>query len=134
MPRSSGHFLFAEQVMTRFGLLLTSDGFASQSVPAMLLFAKTALDHGHQIDHIFLYQDAVACAAAHIDLPADEPDLSAELATFCLQHHIPLLFCVTAAEKRGIVSSTLSARHGYTAAGLAEFAMRQADIDKLVQF
>ncbi|NRQ43040.1 DsrE family protein [Rheinheimera sp. YQF-2] len=120
--------------MTRFGLLLTSDGFASQSVPAMLLFAKTALNHGHRIDHIFLYQDAVNCAAANIDLPADEPDFSAELAAFCRRHNIPLLFCVTAAEKRGVVSNTLSARQGYTAAGLAEFAMRQADIDKLVQF
>ncbi|HEX5792752.1 MAG TPA: DsrE family protein [Rheinheimera sp.] len=120
--------------MTRFGLLLTSDGFASQSLASVLLFARTAVQHNHCIDHIFLYQDAVYCAADNIDLPADEPDLSAELASFCQQLQIPLLFCVTAAEKRGVVSDTLAARAGYTGAGLAELAMRQSNIDKLVQF
>lgn len=120
--------------MTRFGLLLTCDGFASQSLASVLLFAKTAVNSGHCIEHIFLYQDAVYNAAAHIDLPADEPDLSAELAHFCLQYNIPLLFCITAAEKRGVVSDKLVARAGYTSAGLAEFAMRQSAIDKLVQF
>lgn len=120
--------------MTRFGLLLTSDSFASQSMASALLFAKTAVNHGHCIEHIFLYQDAVYSAANHIDLPADEPDLSAELAQFCQQQNIPLLFCVTAAEKRGVTGHSLSARPGYIAAGLAEFAMRQANIDKLVQF
>ncbi|WP_240224202.1 sulfurtransferase complex subunit TusD [Rheinheimera hassiensis] len=120
--------------MTRFGLLLTSDSFASQSLASALLFAKTAVNHGHSIEHIFLYQDAVYSAANHIDLPADEPDLSAELAQFCQQHNIPLLFCITAAEKRGVVSDKLVARDGYTSAGLAEFAMRQINIDKLVQF
>lgn len=120
--------------MTRFGLLLTSSGFCSQNLASALLFAQTALHSGHVIDHIFLYQDAVYSAAANIDLPADEPDISAELAAFCQQHAIALLFCVTAAEKRGVISSNLPAATGYTAAGLAEFAMRQINIDKLVQF
>lgn len=120
--------------MTRFGLLITSNSYASQSLASALLFAKTAVEHGHQIDHIFLYQEAVYSAASNIDLPADEPDISAMLASFCHQHCIPLLFCITAAEKRGVVSDTLPARKGYIAAGLAEFAMRQTNIDKLVQF
>ncbi len=120
--------------MTTFALLLTSAGFASQSLCSALQFARTVRHLGHHIDHIFLYQDAVMLASAQIDLPADEPDLSAELAEFCQQQQIPLLFCVTAAEKRGVVSNTLAARDGYTAAGLAEFAMRQSTIDKLVQF
>lgn len=120
--------------MTRFGLLITSNGFASQSLTSALLFAKTAVDHGHKIDHIFLYQDAVYSVAVNIDLPADEPDVSATLANFCQQQSIPLLFCITAAEKRGVVSDSLPARKGYIAAGLAEFAMRQSNIDRLVQF
>lgn len=120
--------------MTRFGLLLTSAGFASQSLASALQFARTVLHEGHQIDHIFLYQDAVYCASALTDLPADEPDVAAALGQFCQQHQIPLLFCVTAAEKRGVISDTQPPRAGYTAAGLAEFAMRQTQIDKLVQF
>ena len=120
--------------MTRFGLLLTSNGFASQSLASALHFGKTSVQMGHSIEHIFLYQDAVYCASADNDLPADEPDLSAELAHFCQQHNIPLLFCVTAAEKRGVVTAVKQPKHGYVAAGLAEFAMRQTNIDKLIQF
>lgn len=133
MPRLSGHF-YLRATMTRFGLLLTSNGFANQSLASALLFAQTAIANQHSIEHIFLYQDAVCCAASHIDLPTDEPDLSSELALFCQSHSIPLLFCITAAEKRGVVGPSLPARNGYIAAGLAEFAMRQANIDKLVQF
>lgn len=120
--------------MARLGLLLTSNGFANQNLASVMLFANTALHSGHEIDHLFLYQDAVYCVAAHTDLPADEPDLTSELAQFCQQHGIALLFCITAAEKRGVVSNEQPAKAGFTAAGLAEFAMRQASIDKLVQF
>lgn len=120
--------------MARLGLLLTGNGFANQNLASVLLFAKTALRSGHKIDHLFLYQDAVYAAAAHTDLPADEPDLTTELAQFCQLHAIALLFCITAAEKRGVVSSEQPAKTGFIAAGLAEFAMRQTNIDKLVQF
>lgn len=120
--------------MTRFGLLLTSAGFASQSLASALHFARTVIREGHQIDHIFLYQDAVYCVSSLTDLPADEPDVAAALSQFCQQQQIPLLFCVTAAEKRGVISDNQSPRAGYSAAGLAEFAMRQSQIDKLVQF
>lgn len=120
--------------MTRFALLITSAAFCNQTLASVLLFAKAAINSGHAIDHIFLYQDAVYSVAANTDLPADEPDLSTALAQFCQQHQIDLLFCVTAAEKRGVISATQPAKSGYVAAGLAEFAMRQANIDKLVQF
>lgn len=120
--------------MTRFGLLLTSDGFASQSLASALQFARTAVQTGYSIDHIFMYQDAVYSVSADNDLPSDEPDLSTELAEFCQLHNIPLLFCITAAEKRGVVSVLHQPKPGFTAAGLAEFAMRQANIDKLIQF
>lgn len=101
----------------------------------MLAFGKAAIAAGHSIEHIFLYEDATLAAANAIDLPSDEPDLSLLLAQFCQQHHIPLLFCVTAAEKRGVFSAQQPARSGYIAAGLAEFAMRlNIDNLKLVQF
>ena len=133
-PASRGIFYSGIIFMTRFGLLLTSDGFASQSLASVLQFARTAVQQGYTIEHIFLYQDAVYCVSADNDLPADEPDLSTELAVFCQQHGIPLLFCITAAEKRGVVNSLKQPKQGYIAAGLAEFAMRQTNIDKLIQF
>lgn len=120
--------------MHSFSLLITSASFAGQSFSSALAFARAALEAGHHIEQIFLYEEAVLAAAADIDLPADEPNLSALLADFCRQQNIPLLFCVTAAEKRGVVSDAHPAGNGYTAAGLAEFAMRLNSSARLVQF
>jgi tRNA 2-thiouridine synthesizing protein D len=115
--------------LTTFSLLLTTSPLASQDIASALQFARAALTAGYQIEQVFLYQDAVLAAAADIDLPADEPDLSKQLADFCQQQQIPLLYCVTAADKRGVVATST----GFVAAGLAEFAMRLTN-SKLVQF
>lgn len=120
--------------MASFALYLQSDTYASPTLASCLRFAKAALAAGHQIDHIFLYQAAVQAVVAGADLPADEPDQAGALADFCQQQQIPLLYCVTAAEKRGVASMLKPARAGYTAAGLAEFAIRLAEVDRLIQF
>lgn len=120
--------------MAIFALYLQSDTYASPTLASCLRFATAALASGHQIDHIFLYQAAVQAVIVGADLPSDEPDQAGALADFCLQQQIPLLYCVTAAEKRGFASKQRPARAGYTAAGLAEFAIRLAQVDRLIQF
>lgn len=115
--------------MTAFSLMLTTSPLASQDFASALQFASTALATGYQIEQIFLYQDAVLAAALNIDLPADEANLSQQLADFCTARQIPLLYCVTAAEKRGVTATEA----GFIGAGLAEFAMRLSN-SKLVQF
>ncbi|MEE2003323.1 sulfurtransferase complex subunit TusD [Alkalimonas sp. MEB108] len=120
--------------MTTFALLLTHSPFASQAFQSCLRFAKAAVQANHQVEHIFLYQDAVLAASAAIDLPSDEPNAAALLADFCQQQRIPLLFCSTAAEKRGVSLQPPQLGAGYELAGLAEHAMRLSQCDKLVQF
>ncbi|MCH8539006.1 MAG: DsrE family protein [Alkalimonas sp.] len=119
--------------MTSFVILLTQSPFNGQAFQSALRFLSASQALGHRTDHVFLYQDAVLAASHAIDLPADEPDASRLLAQFCLQHQIPLLFCSTAAEKRGVSLEAEQLRPGYQLAGLAEHAMRLAD-HKLVQF
>jgi tRNA 2-thiouridine synthesizing protein D len=120
--------------MTSFAVLIEGPVLQGQSFVSALRFMQQAVLAGHTVDSVFLYRDAVHAASALIDLPSDEPKLSARLQQFCCQHQIPLLFCVTAAEKRGVCSNEVQPAQGYTAAGLAEFAMRLAQTDKLVQF
>lgn len=119
--------------MTRFVIIVTQSPFGGQAFQNALRFAASSLNLGHTIDHIFLYQDAVLAASQAVDLPADEPDIAGLLANFCLQHQIPLLFCSTAAEKRGVSLQKAQLRFGFQLAGLAEHAMRLTD-HKLVQF
>lgn len=120
--------------MTIFAVLIEGPVLQGQSFVSALRFLQHAVEAKHSIHSVFLYRDAVAAASALIDLPSDEPDLSVKLQQFCQTHQIPLLFCITAAEKRGVCSNEVAAAEGYTAAGLAEFAMGLAQVDKLVQF
>lgn len=127
---SPGNLLFAGTALIRFSLLLTQSPLANQSFASALQFAKAAVAQGYAIEQVFLYEDAVLAAAAAIDLPSDEPNLAALLGEYCQQQHIALLYCVTAAEKRGVQAAASGA---FIAAGLAEFAIRLNNT-KLVQF
>jgi len=120
--------------MTSFAVLIEGPVLQGQSFVSALRFMQQAVEAQHAIHCVFLYRDAVCAASALIDLPSDEVNLSVKLQQFCQSHQIPLLFCITAAEKRGICSNELKSADGYIAAGLAEFAMRLAKADKLVQF
>ena len=120
--------------MATFALYVQSDCFASPVLNAVLRFSQAAVRQGHQIDHIFFYQAASLAICAEPQLPADEPDLVKVLTEFAKVQQIPLLYCVTAAEKRGIATLSHPARVGFIPAGLAEFAMRLDTVDRLIQF
>jgi len=126
MPLIWGIVVF---VMASFVILVDSDCFMTPVLDDVRRFCQAALNRGDRIQQVFLYRSAVQAVLPEPDLPADEPDLAAVLATFCQQHQIPLLYCATAALKRGI---TL-ARPGFTLSGLAEFA-GSLHGEKLVQF
>ncbi len=116
--------------MTTFAILIISDSYAATPLVDCQRFIQASIQLGHQIEHVFLYGNAVMSVMPEPDLPADEPDEAAKLAQLCLAANIPLLYCATAAEKRGIFNP----RAGYTLAGLAEFGMRLENTDKLIQF
>jgi tRNA 2-thiouridine synthesizing protein D len=120
--------------MAVFALYVQSSTYACPTLASVLRFAQATLLQHHRLDHIFFYQDAVQAIVANADLPSDEPDAAAALLSFCQQHHIPLLYCVTAAEKRGLATRHFPARQGFIGAGLAEFAMRLDSVDQVVQF
>jgi tRNA 2-thiouridine synthesizing protein D len=127
MPHSLGHFF---ESMANFVLYIQADCFASPVLDEVQRFASAAIALGHQIDHIFFYQQAVQVICPDLDLPSDEIDLVGRFCEFASAANIPLLYCATAAEKRGFTK----ARPGFTLAGLAEFGMRLSSADKLVQF
>ena len=116
--------------MRNFVLSLHSGVDDHHNVFLLKRFVDAALQAGHEIDCIFLYQDGVYHANQNIQLASDEFPL---VETWQSLHalNIPILLCVTAAEKRGIdIDDTGS----FKVAGLAEFSMLAAKADKWVQF
>jgi len=117
-----------ESVM--IAVLLQTPVLQGQGFHSALQFIAHCQQQRKTIDSVFLYRDAVLAVSGAIDLPSDETDLAKQLRDVCQQQQIPLLYCVTAAEKRGVSNIA----EPCIAAGLAEFAMRLSKVEQLVQF
>ncbi|MBD1581392.1 sulfurtransferase complex subunit TusD [Pseudoalteromonas sp. S16_S37] len=116
--------------MSKFVLSLHSGVADHDCLQRLSRFAHAAVQSGHQISCIFLYQDAVNHASQHFQLASDELNVQATWQALA-DLGIPLMLCVTAAEKRAIDTNNTGL---FTVAGLAEFAMLSTKADKWVQF
>lgn len=116
--------------MAKFVLQLQSASVGTPAIAELIRFATAAISQGHVIDHIFVYGDAVYALLDQQDVPVDEINWPQQLIEYAQSNAIPVLYCATAAEKRG-VTRTLS---GVQLAGLAELAMRIDDVDQWLVF
>ncbi len=129
--------------MASFLILVHSSNYASQSSASALNYAESVINNGHDLKAIFFYQEGVYHANSLTNIPSDELDTSTGFKQLNADHGTPLLLCVTAADKRGIVNEhheqEQALPHGnvdpaFTVAGLAEMVTIAAETDRLVQF
>ncbi len=116
--------------MATFVLSLHAPPTQHDALQGLVRFAETCIDAGHTIAAVFVYQNAVWHGASTFSLAGDELDINAQWQRLKTAG-IPLLLCVTAAEKRGM---NLDDTGPFEVAGLAEFAMAASEADKWVQF
>lgn len=116
----------------RYLVLLQGKAWSEQSVLSACQFCQAAIAQGHKIDAIFLYQDGVSNALPSLTVPSDELNGQEHLQELHNKHGVPLWFCVTAGEKRGVSAEEIAP--GFKVTGLAEFAERCSQADKVVQF
>jgi tRNA 2-thiouridine synthesizing protein D len=129
--------------MASFLLLVHSSNYANQSSRSALKYAEAVLCKGHDLKAIFFYQEGVYHANNLCVIPTDELDTKAGFKALNALCNIPLLLCVTAAEKRGILDEAqaqieafdhYNVDEAFTIAGLAEMAAMASETDRLVQF
>ena len=129
--------------MASYSILVTSSPFASDSAYQAAEFCRKLVQAEHTVDQIFFYQDGVYHANCLISPPSDEcspyqvwTQLNGDLG-------IPLIVCVTAAIRRGIISEQEAASSDnlnanlqppFTDTGLGEFFSLLHQSDNLVQF
>lgn len=116
--------------MSSFVLSLHTGVNDHHNIALLHRFVTACLNKGDEINCIFLYQDGVFHANQQLELPSDEYPLG-ETWQALSDLGVPLMLCVTAAEKRGI---DIEHTGLFKVAGLAEFAMLSTKADKWVQF
>ena len=129
--------------MAQFSILITSAPHINDKGLSDFRFAQTVLNSEHQLQGIFFYQDGVHHANALQINPSSGFDLYQGWTNLALTHQCPLMVCVTAATKRGVLSANDAADHDKTAVnlsapfealGLGELAVLLSQSDRLVQF
>lgn len=101
----------------KFAIALFTPAHAPSSRRA-LRFAQAALDGGHEIVRLFLYQDGVHSASGNVVSPQDELDLPREWREFVQQHQLDAVVCIAAALRRGVLNAEEAQRYGKPAANL----------------
>lgn len=116
--------------LATFVLSLHTPASDTCTLQSLHRFAQAALQQGHHIASIFLYQDGVYHALNDFDIASDEFNPKV-IWQRLFDLNIPVHVCVTAASKRGVVANDSSQ---FIVSGLAEFAMDVAQADRWVQF
>jgi tRNA 2-thiouridine synthesizing protein D len=129
--------------MASFSLLITKAAFDQQDAYSAYRFALSVIKLGHQLKGIFFYQSGVHNSNAFQSGHSDELNLYNCWQTLAEEHDIPLLVCVTAANRRGIINqedaTDLDIEHfnlaaPFTEVGLGDLVELMNDSDRLIQF
>ncbi|WP_100657286.1 sulfurtransferase complex subunit TusD [Alteromonas flava] len=98
---------------------------------------------GCTVESVFFYASGVLNANSLINPPVDEFNPHSAWSMFSQQHQVPLLVCVSAAEKRGVIDAALAEQNAQSAhnliapfeqVGLGEFFTRLHNVDQLIQY
>lgn len=129
--------------MSKFSLLVTSSPIDSQSSYSAYRFALAAVQNQHQVLGVFFYQSGVLNANGFQVMLSDDASMLSTWKEFSKEYSIPLKVCVTAANRRGVITSEdakdadlehFNLYSPFESVGLGELIELTTQCDRLVQF
>jgi tRNA 2-thiouridine synthesizing protein D len=116
----------------KFGILVNEGPYTHQAADTAYLFAKAALEKGHEIYRVFFYHDGVNNSTKHTEPPQDDRHIVNRWSKLAQDHGIDLVVCVAAALRRGINDDVLA--EGFRISGLGQLIETGIQSDRLVVF
>lgn len=95
-------------------------------------FIKAALKMQHEIFRVFFYQDGIYHAFKYSTPPSDELAITKKWTHLAKEQNIDLVVCVSAAQRRGLLSADEAKRQGKVEQELAE-GFRISGLGQLVE-
>ena len=114
-----------------FAIVIEGDPRHDASFERAYGFARAAVASGHSIYRVFLYHEAVCVVAPEFEAA---PGLIGEWVAFAREQGIELTACVSAAERRGILTGQGEVRDGIVIVGLGQFADCLLRADRTIHF
>ncbi len=127
----------------RFSVVVNEGPYTHQASDSALQFVKAALAKGHEIFRVFFYHDGVNNGTRLTVPPQDDRNLQRLWSELALMHHVDLVVCIAAAQRRGILDANEAKRQGKDAdniapgfriSGLGQLIEAGIEADRLVVF
>ncbi|WP_303906512.1 sulfurtransferase complex subunit TusD [Thiohalomonas denitrificans] len=103
----------------KFTVQVNEGPYQHQASDSAYLFAKAALEKGHEIYRIFFYHDGVNNGTRLTKPPQDDRNIVNRWSELAEQHNLDLVICVAAAQRRGIADADEAKRNGKDADNIA---------------
>jgi len=116
----------------KFGIQVNEGPFTHQASDSAYLFAKAAIEKGHQVMRVFFYYDGVNNANKLSAPQSDDRNLVKLWGEMAKEHNVDLVVCVAAALRRGIVEDNLA--EGFRISGLGQLTEVGMAADRMVVF
>jgi tRNA 2-thiouridine synthesizing protein D len=116
----------------KFTLQINSSPYHSSANLTAYRFATTVLAQNHEIFRIFFYHDGIYHAFKTTNPPDDEFSIFKSWRELALTHRIDLVVCISAAQRRGLISENIAA--GFRLGGLGQLLEATILADRFLVF
>ncbi len=116
----------------KIAILINEGPYTHQATDSAYLFARAAVEKGHQISRVFFYHDGVNNSTRLTEPPQDDRHIVNRWSKLAEEHKIDLVVCVAAALRRGIQDENLAP--GFRISGLGQLIEAGIQADRLVTF
>lgn len=129
--------------MSRFTVIVNQAPFDQQGNYTALRFCRAIIESKHSLASVFFYQSGVNTANNFLSGHSDEFNSLEQWKLLHSLHNVPLLVCVSAANRRGVISQEdavetdsthFNLAYPFTASGLGELTELMTASDRVVQF
>jgi tRNA 2-thiouridine synthesizing protein D len=114
------------------GILINEGPYTHQATDSAYLFARAAIEKGHQVSRVFFYHDGVNNSTRLTEPPQDDRHIVNRWTKLAQDHNIDLVVCVAAALRRGIKDENLAP--GFRISGLGQLIESGIQSDRYVTF
>jgi tRNA 2-thiouridine synthesizing protein D len=96
----------------KLAILVNEGPYTHQASDTAYLFAKAALEKGHEIFRVFFYNDGVNNGTRLTVPPQDDRNIQRNWSELGAKRKLDLVVCIAAAQRRGILDEGEAKRHG----------------------
>ncbi len=127
----------------KFSIQVNGSPYHNQSSLLAFKFVKQALELGHEVIRVFFYHEGVFNAFRYATPLDDELNLTKLWGQIAIQYEVDLVICISAAQRRALLSSDESNRQskqgndvadGFRISGLGQWVEASLLADRFIVF